>query len=167
MRHGIVAAFAGGLLLMSPGMALAGHGKAGLWTVTSTTNMGLTLPPEVARQMKVTGAPGSRTTTSRMCMSQAEVDASAPPHIDQGATGCTTELVSATANSMSSRMVCNGNMKGTGTMKITYAGDTAYSGAYDFNGTLAGNATHMSTTFAGKWIKADCGSVKPYALRTQ
>ena len=85
MRHGIVAAFAGGLLLMSPGMALAGHGKAGLWTVTSTTNMGLTLPPEVARQMKVTGAPGSRTTTSRMCMSQAEVDASAPPHIDQGA----------------------------------------------------------------------------------
>ena len=167
MRHGIAAALAGMALLMTPGVALAGHGKAGLWTVTSTTNMGVTLPPEVARQMKASGMPGSRTATSHMCMSQAEVDASTPPHIDQSATGCTTKVVSATANSMSSQTICNGNMKGTGTMKITYAGDTAYTGAYDFNGTLAGNATRMSTTFSGKWIKADCGSVKPYNLRTR
>lgn len=167
MRHGIVAAFAGVVLLAAPGVALAGHGKAGLWTVTSTTNMGVTLPPDVMRQMKMTGTPGSRTTTSRMCMSQAEVDSSTPPHIDQNATGCTSKVVSTTANSMSSRTICDGNMKGTGTMKITYTGDTAYTGAYDFNGTLAGNATRMSTTFAGKWTKADCGRVKPYSLRTQ
>lgn len=166
MRHGIVAVLAGAALLLAPGMAFAGHGKAGLWSVTSTTNMGVTLPPDVARQMKMSGTPGSRTHTSRMCMSQAEVDSSTPPHIDQDATGCATKVVSATANSMSSQTVCDGNMKGTGTMKITYTGDAAYAGAYDFNGTLAGNPTRMSTTFKGKWLKADCGAVKPYSLRT-
>jgi hypothetical protein len=68
---------------------------------------------------------------------------------------------------MTTETVCNGRMKGKGTMKITYTGNTAYAGAYDFDGMVEGNATRMSTTFKGQWIKADCGDVKPYSLRTQ
>lgn len=156
-------------LILAPGAALAGHGKAGLWKTSTTTNMAMTMPPEMAAQMKAMGmkAPAANTFTSQMCMSQAEVDSSAPPHIDQGATGCVTKVLSATANSMTAQMTCNGRMKGIGTMKISYRGAEHYEGSYDFKGSVEGNPTNMTTTFKGDWVRADCGSVKPYALRTQ
>lgn len=156
-------------LILAPGAALAGHGKAGLWNTSSTTNMALAMPPEVAAQMKAMGMamPKTQTFTSQMCMSQAEVDSSKPPHIDQGATGCTTKLLSATASSMTAQMICNGRMKGTGNMKISYRGAEHYEGSYDFKGTVEGNPTNMSTSFRGDWVRADCGAVKPYSLRTQ
>ena len=156
-------------LILAPGAALAGHGKAGLWNTSSTTNMALAMPPDVAAKMKAMGMkmPAAQTTTSQMCMSQAEVDSNAPPHIDQGATGCVTKVVSATASGITAQMTCNGRMKGTGQMKTTYRGAEHYEGSYDFKGTVEGNPTNMSTTFRGDWVKADCGSVKPYALRTQ
>jgi hypothetical protein len=156
-------------LVLTPGAALAGHGKAGLWNTSSTTNMAMSMPPEVAAQMKAMGVkvPGPQTTTSQMCMSQAEVDSNEPPHIDQGATGCVTKVTSLTASSVTAQMTCNGRMKGTGQMKTTYRGAEHYEGSYDFKGTVEGNPTNMSTTFRGDWVKADCGSVKPYALRTQ
>lgn len=157
-----------GLVLMLPAAALAGHGKAGLWTVTSTTNMNMAMPPEVAAQMKAMNMKmPSNTHTSKMCMSQAEVDANAPPHIDQGATGCTTKVTSASASGMTAVMTCTGRMKGTGNVKVTYSGAEHYTGAYSFKGTVEGNPTDMKTDFKGDWVKADCGAIKPYSLRTQ
>lgn len=156
-------------LILAPGAALAGHGKAGLWKTSTTTNMAMTMPPEMAAQMKAMGmkAPAANTFTSQMCMSQAEVDSSKPPHIDQGGTGCTTRVLSQTPSSMTSEMTCNGRMKGTGRMQISYRGTEHYQGSYDFKGTVEGNPTSMSTSFRGDWVKADCGAVKPYSLRTQ
>ena len=145
--------------------ALAKQGKVGLWNVTSTTEMAL--PPEAAAAMKKAGIPASRPITVQMCMSQAEVDSSKPPHIDQGGTGCTTRVLSQTPSSMTSEMTCNGRMKGTGRMQISYRGAEHYQGSYDFKGTVEGNPTSMSTSFRGDWVKADCGAVKPYSLRTQ
>ena len=156
-------------LVLTPVAAFAGHGKAGLWNTSSTTNMALAMPPDIAAKMKAMGMamPKPQTFNSQMCMSQAEVDSSRPPHIDQGATGCTTKVTSTTASSMTAQMTCNGRMKGSGTMKISYRGNEHYEGSYDFKGTVEGNPTNMSTAFKGDWVKADCGSVKPYALRTQ
>jgi len=156
-------------LILTPGAALAGHGKAGLWNTVTTTNMAMAMPPETMAQMKAMGmkAPAAHTSKGQMCMSQAEVDSSKPPHIDQGATGCTTKVISQTASSMKSQTTCNGRMKGTGTMQVSYSGAEHYKGSYDFKGTVEGNPTNMSTTFQGDWVTADCGSVKPYSLRTQ
>jgi hypothetical protein len=169
MAHKQISGLIAAVLVLAPGAAWAGHGKAGLWNTSSTTNMALAMPPDVAAKMKAMGMamPKAQTFNSQMCMSQAEVDSSSPPHIDQGATGCTSKVVSATASSMTAQMTCNGRMKGTGTMKISYRGNEHYEGSYDFKGTVEGNPTNMSTTFKGDWVKADCGSVKPYALRTQ
>lgn len=168
MRHNYLAAFAGALLLL-PGTALAGHGKAGLWTVTSTTNLRITLPPEVEAQMKKMGrAMSAQSHTTQMCMSQAEVDSDKPPHIDPSGTGCDTHIISQTGLSMKAKMVCDGRMKGTGDLQITYTGDNAhYTGQYSFDGSVEGNPSSMSTSFRGDWVKADCGSVRPYTLRNQ
>ncbi len=32
-------------LILTPGAALAGHGKAGLWNTVTTTNMAMAMPP--------------------------------------------------------------------------------------------------------------------------
>lgn len=156
-------------LIFVPGAALAGHGKAGLWNTVTTTNMAMTMPPEMAAQMKAMGMkpPTANSFKGQMCMSQAEVDSNNPPHIDEGGTGCTTKVISQTGSSMKAQMTCNGRMKGSGTMQVTYSGAEHYKGNYDFKGTVEGNPTNMSTTFQGDWVKADCGSVKPYTLRTQ
>lgn len=167
MTHKLILLAAVAVLAL-PGAAWARHGKAGLWSVTSTTKMGLALPPDVAARMNQGGMapPSSHTATSQMCMSQAEVDASSVPHIDQTATGCVTKPTLVTPSLIKASMTCTGRLKGKGDMQINYAGTTSYSGSYDFKGTVEGNPTQMSTTFKGQWLKADCGSVKPYNLRT-
>jgi hypothetical protein len=158
-----------GLLLLASGPAFAGHGKAGLWRVSSTTDLKITLPPAVESRMKTMGhSPNVQSHTTQMCMSQAEVDSDRPPHIDPSGTGCDTHIISQTAWSMKAKMVCDGRMKGTGELQITYARDNAhYSGRYSFQGSVEGNPARMATSFRGDWVKADCGAVKPYALRTQ
>lgn len=155
------------LALAVPGAAWAGHGKAGLWNISSTTNMAMTLPPEVQAQMKQMGmtAPTSHTVTSQMCMSQADVDSDEPPQIDRQATGCVTKILSATPAAMKAEMTCNGKMKGTGQIQVAYQGNEHYTGSYSFKGAVEGNPTSTTTSFKGDWIKADCGAVKPYKLR--
>lgn len=147
--------------------ALAKQGKVGLWNVTSTTEMAL--PPETVAAMKKAGmaVPKPQPITVQMCMSQAEVDSDHPPHLDRGATGCDTKLVKRTATSMTASMVCKGNMRGTGTIQIDYQGAERYSGMYNFKGATGGQTTDVTTRFRGQWVKADCGNVKPYSLRTQ
>lgn len=148
------------LTVVLPGAALADHGKAGLWNVTSTTDMAMATKPG-AQAMKMPTAH-----SVHMCMSQAEVDSDTPPHIDQNNTGCETRILSQTPASMAAETTCNGSLKGTGHMQVSYSGAEHYKGTYDFKGSVEGNPTEMSTSFSGDWIKADCGSVRPYELRT-
>jgi hypothetical protein len=111
--------------------------------------------------------PGSEPVTVQMCMSKEEVESDVPPHLDSAATGCDTKLVSQTAGAMRANIICKGQMKGTGSIAITYNGPEHYTGTYSFKGTSYGHATSMTTRFKGDWVKADCGKVPPYKLRTQ
>jgi Protein of unknown function (DUF3617) len=162
-----VIGMAAAMLVLAPNAAFAGHGKAGLWTVTSTTDMAMAMPPEVAAQMKQAGMtmPKPAPITSRMCMSQSDVDSDKPPQMDPNASGCDTKLIKASASAIEAQMTCSGKMKGTGHMQIAYSAPEHYSGSYSFKGTVEGNPTSMSTSFKGDWVKADCGAVKPYKLR--
>jgi len=166
MQHRIIVLGTAAVLLASV-PAFANHGKVGLWNVTS--NVEMALPPALAAQMKKSGAmmPAMKPVSVQMCMSKEEVAANAPPHLDQGSTGCITKLVSQTASAMRANVVCNGQLKGTGSIAVAYTGAEHYSGSYSFKGTSYGQPASMTTTFKGDWVKADCGKVKPYKLRTQ
>ncbi len=154
------------VLLLPAAPALANHGKVGLWNVTSS--VAITLPPELAAEMKKSGTVmPTKPVTVQMCMSREEVESNAPPHIDSGATGCVTKLVSQSASAMRANVVCSGQLKGSGSIAVAYQGAEHYSGSYNFKGTSYGSSTNMTTTFKGDWVKADCGKVKPYKLRTQ
>lgn len=152
-------------LMLAPGAALAGHGKAGLWTVTTSIG-GMSdaqLPPEAMARMKEMGMkmPSMQSVASQICMTQAEVDSDALPPVGKNDMGCTSHVLSQTANSMSAETVCNGEMKGTGRMQISYSGAEHYAGSYNFKGTIHDRPMETSSTFKGDWVKADCGAVKP------
>ena len=145
--------------------AFANHGKVGLWNVTSSVE--ITLPADVAAAAKSPRLIAPQPVTVQMCMSKQEVEANAPPHLDRGATGCNTRLIGQTADFMRATMICKGPLKGTGRIEIYYKGAEHYNGSYSFTGTSYGRPANSKTSFKGDWVKADCGNVKPYRLRTQ
>lgn len=154
------------LVLTSAGLALAGHGKAGLWNVSTTLGMAnVQIPPEALAQMKAMGMkmPGGQTVNSQICMTQAQVDSDTTPEMQRNDTGCTSKITSRTTAAVTADMVCNGQMKGTGRMQVSYSGDSHYEGSYDFKGTMEGRPVETSSSFKGDWVKADCGAVKPFA----
>ena len=152
------------LLLLSPGAALAGHGKAGLWNTSTVMNMAMAMPPEVMAQMKKAGMsmPAAQTITTQICMTQAEVDSDKPPQMGKNDTGCDSHVTKQTASSMAADMVCTGQMKGTGHIEVSYSSAEHYTGSYAFHGSVEDHPSNLSTTFKGDWVKADCGAVKPY-----
>jgi hypothetical protein len=153
-------------LMLAPGAALAAHGKAGLWNITTSIGgmPNVQLPPEALAKMKEMGVkmPSARSFASQICMTQAEVDSDKLPPVGKNDMGCTSHLTSQTANSMSAETVCNGEMKGTGRMQISYSGAEHYTGSYGFKGVIHDNAMETTSTFKGDWVKADCGAVKPF-----
>ena len=68
---------------------------------------------------------------------------------------------------MSADTVCSGRMQGTGHMQVSYSGAEHYEGSYSFKGSMEGHPNQMSSTFKGDWVKADCGSVKPFTRKPQ
>ena len=166
-KHKLLIGLPVAALLLSPGMALAGHGKAGLWNVSTTMNMAMQMPPEAMAQMKKMGVtmPSARTFASQICMTQAEVDSDKLPPMGKCDSGCTSHIVSQTGYSMAAQTVCNGEMKGTGQMQISYSGAEHYTGSYSFKGNMSGQPMDTSSSFKGDWEKADCGAVKPYSAK--
>jgi Protein of unknown function (DUF3617) len=150
-------------LLLIPGVALAGHGKAGLWNVTNNMSMpNMQIPPEAMAQMKAMGMkmPGAHSVTYQICMTQADVDSNELPKMRKE-DGCTAHVTSQTGSSMAADMVCNGEMKGSGQMQVSWSGAERYSGSYHFKGVVEGHPVESSSNFHGDWVKADCGDVKP------
>jgi hypothetical protein len=160
------------LLLLAPGMALAGHGKAGLWNVTTTVKMAdmPEMSPQVMAMLKQHGmkVPGSGGPIStQVCMTQADVDSDAPPNVSNRDMQCKTHIIKKTASSVAADMTCSGRMQGTGHLQVAYSGAEHYAGSYRFNGTMEGRPQEMSSSFRGDWVRADCGAVKPVSHRSQ
>src|SRR5579872_1695637 len=73
-------------LILVPAAALAAHGRAGLWTVTSSMEMSNMpqMPPEAMAMMKqrCMQMPGmGQPMTTQICMTQEQVNADKPPAI--------------------------------------------------------------------------------------
>jgi hypothetical protein len=144
-----------------PGLALGSHGKAGLWEVTTTTsmpNMPQMSPAQVA-QMQAMGMhmPMGQTITTQHCMTAAEV---ASDSIQPARNDCTYSNVKIVGHTFSGDEICHGNFEGQGHFSVTYDGDEHYSGTASMNGSAHGHPMNASNSFEGKWISADCGSVK-------
>ncbi|HEY3638342.1 MAG TPA: DUF3617 domain-containing protein [Rhizomicrobium sp.] len=161
----MMAGFALTTAALLPIAAQAAHGKAGLWEITthmSMPGMAAQIPPEALARMKAMGMsmPGNQTFTAQHCMTADEVAQDKPPPM-RNSQDCSTSNVTHDAHTFNVDMVCKGdNMVGQGHATVTYDSDEHYSGSFSFTGTAHGHPANMTNSFDGKWISADCGSVK-------
>jgi len=174
MRYRIVVASAAVL----PLTALAyTHGKPGLWEITSQTSFTKggpqvaqpQIPPDKLAMMKQMGIQlpattpgGSHSFTTKVCVTPEEANTDSPPPPDRQR-ACQMQNLKRDGHTFTADMVCSGEMQGSGHMSVTYDSDEHYSGKMEFSGTsehLGEVAT--SNEFSGRWLGADCGTVKPF-----
>ncbi|MEI9993802.1 MAG: DUF3617 domain-containing protein [Rhizomicrobium sp.] len=132
LRRGFLAVVA--LAALAPVAALGGHGKAGLWSSTTTMSM-----PTMAAQ----------THSATYCMTPAEVKTDAPP---PGNKECSYQNVRLQGHAMSADMVCHGQFEATGHFESDYDSDTHYTAKI----TIDTGGMKMTNTVEGHWLKADC-----------
>ncbi|HEY0847494.1 MAG TPA: DUF3617 domain-containing protein [Noviherbaspirillum sp.] len=143
--------------------------KPGLWEMKMKSdamkNMPA-IPPEQMEQMRKMGInvpqmqDGAMVT--KVCMTKDMVDSSQAPGMEKNELGCETKNFQRSGNSYSADVVCNSaDMKGNGKVKGSFTGDTGFTSTYDFKGTMHGQPVSQHHENSGKWLGADCGSVKP------
>jgi hypothetical protein len=130
----IVLLSAATMVLLAPGAALASHGKAGLWSSTTTMTMN-GMPPQ--------------THAATFCMTAAQVNADRPVSENPD---CTYSNVQVSGHTMSADMVCKGKFNATGHFASTYDSDTHYTAQMS----MQMQGITMNNTIEGRWVKADC-----------
>lgn len=120
--------------VLLPGAALAAHGKAGLWSTTTTVTMA-GVPPQ--------------THAATYCMTAAEVASDAPPADNPD---CSYRNAQASGHTYTADMVCKGKFNATGHFSSTYDSDTHYTATI----AIATSGVTMTNTVEGKWLRADC-----------
>lgn len=155
-------------LLSASSIALAGPMAPGLWEVTMTSDQMKNMPqlsPEQIAQMKKMGmnVPEMRDggMVNKICVTP-QMAARDKPITDRGQENCKTTNERSSGNIYSADLVCNGpEMKGKGTISVTYSGNTSYSSSMQFKGTAHGQPVNTSNESRGRWLGADCGNVRP------
>jgi hypothetical protein len=166
MRHKFVPGLIAITVALAPAAALAAHGKAGLWNISSTMETASMpqMPPEAmammkSRGMKIPGM-GGQPIVTQICMTKEQVNGDKPP-MSNRQENCTTKLLNQTSTSMTSEVTCHGLMEGVGRAQMSWRGSEHYEGTYSFKGTMEGRPQQISTRYTGDFVKADCGAVKP------
>lgn len=153
----VCAAIAAAAVVGLPAAAMAGHGKAGLWQITTTMGgMDKMIPPEALAQMKARGIsmPAAQTFSTQQCVTPAQAAADGPPPM-QG-NDCHMANARTTSTSFSADMVCSGRMNGSGHLQVTYDSAEHYRGEMTMHGNVQGHEMAMTNKFEGRWLKADC-----------
>ena len=147
--------------------------KPGLWETTTSGSMSGAppIPPDVLAQMSpdqrskveaaIARANGTRTRKS--CLT-AEQLRRGPNLAQPDSKSCTQSIVTRTATELEIRQVCtnNGAQTMSGTVRFQAVNRETVTGTADFsvnNG--GGGTTRMQHKISGRWLGADCGSIKP------
>lgn len=155
-------------LLFVSAAASAQQMKPGLWEMTMKSDAMKNMPklsPEQMAQMKKMGVSvpqmqgGAIVTKVCVTKDMAERDA---PQTGPKEAGCETRNFQRSGNSYSADVICNGpDLKGQGKVKGSFSGGERFTSSSDFKGTAGGQPLSQSQETSGKWVGADCGTVKP------
>ena len=141
--------------------------RPGLWQSSMTIDMPQGMPqisPEQLAKMKQMGIelPFGHPVVTQVCITPEEAakhNAYKPNMRPEDQ--CQLKDYVNSGGHYSGTMQCAGDMKGVGHFTADRSADTSYAGSYDFSGTSQGHPLQMHAAFQGKYLSADCGSVKP------
>ena len=160
-----------GLSAVLAAQAPALNVKLGLWENTIVTNMGggappmdtSKMPPEqaarIAEAMKSLMA--DRTITEKTCLKKEDLAKDSFMLSDHSGATCTRQITTNTSTAYVADVSCTGEraMKGQVTIETT-AGGTLFTGAMKMAATAQGRTVNVAMKMSGKYLGADCGTVK-------
>ena len=169
-------------LACSFGLAQAQSMKPGLWEMTQKIGGNAKLdqaqaqmqqqmasmPPEqrkmiedmMAKQGVKVGAAAGGGTSVKVCMTKEMAERNEVPTQAQG--DCKSTVSDRSASGMKIAFSC-ANPPSSGEGQVRFAGPEAYSMKMTVKTTVQGQPETMTMDGGGKWLAADCGSVKPLA----
>jgi hypothetical protein len=160
------------LTAVAAGSALAAPNMApGLWEVTTESALAKnmpTLPAAQIEQMRKLGVDlgklQSGTIVNKICITPEMAARNEIPKMSQKESGCEIKNQQQHGHTYTMEMVCNGQMKGKGVSTTTFSGNKSFSTRTQFSGNMNGLPINDDANSSGKWLSADCGTVKPIAL---
>jgi len=172
MHKTVIAALVSAAALSPLAAHAAGMMKQGLWDMTMKSDAMASRPALTPQQQEMMRQRGiampqmqDGAMVTKFCVSKEMAERDHPPAMSQNRMGCETKNFKRSSNGYSADLVCDGpNMQGTGTIKGTFSGNESFASTYDFKGTAHGHPVNTHQETSGKWVSADCGSVKPPPL---
>lgn len=124
------------------------------------------MPPEQRKMLEdmmakqgvgMAGGPG-KATTLRVCISKEQAERAEVPQQQQGS--CKQDIVARSGSTLKYKFTCT-EPPSSGEGEFSFQGDKAYIGTLKMTSTTKGQAERMEMQQAGKWLGADCGTLKP------
>lgn len=147
--------------------------RAGLWEMTTTSDL-LNLVPHVSpdqldHMQKLAKEYGlempqieNGAAISRTCITQEMAAQKTLPKFYNEELGCVSKDAVRDGNRYKASFTCNSQeLKGNGTAEGLITGPESFSGSTQFIGQAQGISVNEKANISGKWIAANCGSVKP------
>jgi hypothetical protein len=169
---------AGAMLLASAGVS-AQASKPGLWEISNKVQMGARMEQEMARMQQEMasmpperrkmmegmmgkqgmpgGAGGGAATTVRVCMTKEMAERN---DFGSAREGCRNSVSPRTGNSMKYSFSCT-NPPSSGEGLVTFLSPEEFTSQMTLSTTAQGRTDKVSMEGRGKWLSADCGTVKP------
>jgi hypothetical protein len=98
---------------------------------------------------------------TNVCMSKEMVERNSLPINNSG--NCTEKRSPVVNGKMKASFTCT-NPPSSGNAEFTFKGDTAFAMKMDSVTTVSGKSEKMSMESEGRWLGADCGSLKPLTI---
>lgn len=173
MREIIIAIISICQLFAATANAAETNMRAGLWQITTSSDLLLLVPHIPADQMR--GIKDIATeyglempqiengaAISQTCITQQMVDESTLPNFYNAQLGCTSKNATRNGNHYKTDFVCDSaDLKGNGTAEGTITSPQTFTGQTNFTGQTQGNPVNERADISGKWLNASCGAVKP------
>jgi len=143
-----------------------GHQKPGLWEVTAKMTWQKSPFPADMPGNLASAMSGPR--TSQMCVTQDMIDKYGGPLPASRNNECQAQNVKMSASGMTADWVCNGSMKGKGTVESSWTDENHVTTKVHFSGTMQmgpqANPVEFTNDVSSTYKGPDCGSVKPVAV---
>jgi hypothetical protein len=140
--------------------------KLGLWENTIVTNIGGAPPidtskmsPKMTAAMK--GMAGERTMTDKSCLKKEDLAKDSFMLPNESGMTCTRTITTNTKSSFVANVSCTGQREMKGQVSIESMSDgTAFNGSMKMAATTQGRTMDVNMKMSGKYLGADCGTVK-------
>lgn len=144
--------------------------KLGLWENTIVTNIGGAPPIDTSKMSaeqaaKMTaamkGMAGERTMTDKSCLKKEDLAKDAFMLPNQTGMTCTRTVTTNTRTGYVASVSCTGQREMKGQVSIeSMSGGTAFNGSVKMATTTQGRTMDVNMKMSGKYLGADCGTVK-------